>query len=257
MANVSTWEEFVTVYTSDSDNTITLTQDITCPETGIESTIAAGQPNTVIEGNSHTIWNISGSAARFFVPYGYNQNSYVTWKNINFNNIYTSLGTVFSSGGYGQSFIDCTFQGQGGKLCNNGTFTRCAVTWKNTTATNGTFYGCSMNYCWVHVDVRRSTDNTNPEFESLNTTYLEGSIGGTSITNPGTVATTMTNSCINITTDLTYSDLTPNDPVQICVANVTLCPNYTGSRANIVKVTDAQMKDASYLASVGFAIIDI
>lgn len=257
MANISNWDEFVQALTTGTDGTLTLTQDIICPETGIENSLTIPSRSTTINGNEHTIWNLSGTADVLIYGAG---NRAVTWNNVNFNNIYKVSGQVFRGDDdsmYAMTFNNCTFQGQGGRLIGNyGVFNKCAITWKNTTPVNGSFSECFMHNCWIHIDTKRSASNNTTEFYTLDSTYLEGTIGGTSITTMA-LSQLMTNSCINITSDIPCRDVAEANPVAVCVVNKTLLPNYTGSRTNIVTVTDTQMKDASYLASVGFSIIDI
>ena len=257
MANISNWDEFVQALTTGTDGTLTLTQDIICPETGIENTLTIRSRSTTINGNGYTIWNLSGTANPLISGFG---NRAVTWNNVNFNNIYVSSGRVFNGDDdsmWAMTFNSCTFQGQGGVLSGNyNNFNKCAITWKNITPTQASFGRCYMYNCWIHLDMKRSVSDSTPEFGNLDSTYLEGSIGGTSITNM-VLTSSMNNCCINITSDIPMTDIVSTAPTVVCVVNKTLLPNYKGSKSNVVTVTDTQMKDASYLASVGFSIIDI
>ena len=65
MADVSTWDDFVSKYTDSSVSEINITSDLTVPAEGITSDIRVDGDKT-INGGNHFIYNIAGTADHIF-----------------------------------------------------------------------------------------------------------------------------------------------------------------------------------------------
>lgn len=258
---VRTWNEFVEAYksnvgTTSEPHTIEIMADLDCNDNPPTERIATSGA-TIINGNYHTIWNIStGTVLNNYIFYLSNATS-LTWNKVNFNNISRNeTSAVFCgySGSYRMNFNDCTFVGKGPRLFINALLTRCAVTWINGFDTP--FSGINANYTWFHLEIKRNLQNANVEFGQLNTCYLEGKIepGTSSVTSMGNIGSQINNSVINIETPLT---ITRPTTTQATINNIynTDKITFTNPYTTDIGVTDAQMHNAAYLASVGFNIV--
>ena len=258
--NVNTWTEFVTAYkasggTSSDPDIIEIMSDLDVNDDAPRSMISAGGYKT-INGNLHTIWNLS-PAIEFsaeILNYG---GMVIRWNKINFNNIYrTNKEAVFGANSSKPMVFDqCTFVLKGPRLVNYATLTRCAIT--HTSALWRTSWSnASLNMCWMHYEPIFTSGTTNYDFNAVTTSYIEGKIDNIpGYTSSPYFAHTINNSVINIESSINFDRLSSITTVK-CVYNTTKLTGTVGSSdSNVVGVTDAQMKDAAYLASIGFGII--
>lgn len=261
MADVSTWEDFVDKYTDSTTDTINITSDLVVPARGIETTIDAGS-NKTINGNDHFIYNIAGTAGHLIGSNGGGSAKTVNWGNVQFQNI-VGNSVFWDASGSGSSqdvyFNNCVFQGQGQYLFDTGGnlmhLNSCAVTWTYQ-GSAGVFQKADCSFCWIWLKdcVVLSSPNA-IMFDNLYNCYIKGTInGGTGITTLDKLATNTSNSVINFSTDLTLTKVA-SATTATTVINSTKIPNYTATETNVVKVTDAEMKNAAKLAEVGFPIV--
>ena len=260
---VSSWEEFVNAYIAtaaagETERTIEIMADIDCNDmpfsnyikspTGVEMTI---------NGNQHNIWNISTeSVVNGAIIRG---SAKVNWNKVNFGNINRIENSpIFSGASTSNSmeFYDCTFVGKGFSIANNSKFYRSAITWTGCRGNGVISPYVSYYNCWLHVEITRTANNSVVEFNFFESCYVEGKIEGANdtITSAGAIASNINNSVINIESDLTRTQITQSTSF-ISVFNTTKMPNSTSNSANLIGVTDDQMKDAKYLSSVGFNIV--
>lgn len=264
--NVSTWDDFVTAFnastgtTSDPD-VIEIMTDLDVNTTPPTSQIRANATK-IINGNYHTIWNLAPGGILGSAIISPNGNRTITWNKVNFNNIaFLENYAVFTSNSsYPMVFNDCTFVAKvASSLFAYAQLNRCAVTMTGSTNSHSPMSGVTANYSWLHYEHKRLNDNASSEFAALNTCYIEGKITTTlSSANYPFQITGNPNSCvINIDIDdpLQCSISTGSSTVAVSVYNTDKIANYTGARTEIVGVTDTQLKDATYLASVGFDIV--
>lgn len=269
--NVTTWEQFLRAFTiahdpADTDNdVIEILADIDCNDITITNPIYAGGIKT-INGNNHTFYNLhdgtstgsaliscgNGTAGSAHPAYD------VIWNKLNFDNIFIVLSTYGAFWGYtgkNMVFNDCTFVCRVNKeMFRFCTLNRCAITFENLSANNTPFEYVDSNYCWYNVKIRKTaTANTNSIFKSMHTCYIEGKIL-CSATHAGSLGQ-LVNCCVNVQTDVPVYRITSSSSSVINVYNTDKIPSVTNPSASAIGVTDAQMHDAQYLASIGFAII--
>jgi len=254
---VTTWTEFVNAFVSNSITEIDIMNDLDCNEDLPTAQIRAGTTKT-ISGNYHTIWNLSTGAVVNAYLINADGRS-ITWSKVNFNNIYRNESyPVFH--GYSNPIIfnDCTFVAKcPDRLFDIATLNRCAVTFTGSSHVSP-FLGVTANYCWIKYEHKRNINNTNPEFTYLNTCYLEGKITTdlSSYSSAFDFSYSIDSCVINVETDLPVHLSSNSDTTRpVTVYNTDKISNYTGSLSFVKGVTDTQMKDASYLSSVGFNII--
>lgn len=260
--NVRTWDEFKTAWTTAAaSETIEILADIDVNDDPPSGDLARSGELT-INGNNHKINNIQAAGTDFQAAlFRQAGNADTNWNSVNFVNIdFASTVPIFYAynSSFPHKFNQCTFQGQSnGKLVNNGSFYRCAITWKTVQPVDGVFAGSGLSYTWCHVESFRATTNLINDFDTLSSSYIEGRIDGhdDSVTSAGNIAGTMTNSCINLTTSLTRVTLAGSQPALCCVYNTDKLSGYSGIMTNVVGVTDAQMKSAQDLYDKGFDII--
>lgn len=249
---VSTWAQFLAAYENNSDGTIELMADIDAnddiPKRQYEKPMAK-----TINGNGHTIYNVSTGVVLNGPIFkgGYA----LTFNNTNFYNVYRieNQPVFWSSNTYRTQFNDCKIVGRGLQyISTQATFNRCSFSWSGVTATDA---GDELSFynSWVKIDHKRSANSNGSYLGTLNNSYIEGKFMQTAegTFNIKLVASTLVSSVINIETTATNSTF-PNGATS--VYNKTKQPNFTDS-GNCVGVTDAQMKNAEYLAGVGFNIV--
>lgn len=265
--NVTTWEQFLRAFTiahdpADTDpDVIEVLADIDCNDITLNNPIFAGATKT-INGNNHTFYNLHDgtSSSNPLIRNGDNAHTYydLTWNKLNFDNMFivlSSNGAFWGSSGHNMIFNDCTFVCR----CKNEVFrfctlNRCAITFENINANNRPFEYVESHFCWYNIKIRKtaSADNTGM-FGVLDTCYIEGRIL-CSATHSG-VFGQLTNCCINVQTDVPMYKISSSNNTPISIYNSDKIPSVTTAQSNIVAVTDVQMHDASYLESIGFAII--
>lgn len=263
--NVNTWSEFVTAFkasggTASDPDIIEILSDLDVNDDAPRSYIAAGGFKT-INGNFHTIWNLSPLVefSNYLIEYGGGGRE-IVWNRVNFNNMYrTNNNPVFhAASGTPMKFNQCTFVMKGPRIADYAVFTQCAITHTNA-MWRTSWSGTTLNQCWMHYEPIFTSGVTNFDLNNVTTSYIEGKIdnipGYTSCPN---FARAIDNSVINIESSINFdhlSNISPSANAK-CVYNTTKLTGTVGATdSNIVGVTDSQMKDASYLSSVGFNII--
>lgn len=268
--DVSTWDEFVAAWrTVDGTDIIEVNADLdvndNIPDTRIEMVNHAVEGAVTINGNGHTIYNISGGSELFF------ENTYhpTIINSLNFQNINLTI-PLFRGYSYDARLTlnDCNVQGRDIALFFEGytNFNRCTLTLTNTRSqitpdTNNHVY---FNRCWIYFRSCKKTWNggDTPLIRNINTCYLKGNIDMAGITNTNIVST-VNNSCINVTvTGVTAAALPLTRYVYdssglLTVVNTSkLNSDTAASDESLIKgVTDAQMRDANYLFDLGFDIV--
>ena len=261
---VSTWKDFVNAYTAEAaagetERTIEIMADLDCNDMPFSTSISnPGGVKVTINGNQHNIWNISTESVVGGALIRNGSNKIVTWNKVNFGNINRIENYEIFSGNSNavMEFYDCTFVGKGFSLANSSKFYRCAITWTGRRG-DGTVTPYTQYYnCWLHFEVVRTNKNSNVDFNYLDSCYLEGKINGAddTITSAGAIASNINNSVINIDSNLTRTKMSQSTQY-VSVFNTTKMPNSTSDNANLIGVTDDQMKDANYLSSIGFNIV--
>lgn len=249
---VNTWAEFLAAYENSSDGTIEIMADLDAnaevPIRKYEKPIAK-----TINGNGHTIYNISTGVVLsnpIFIG-AYN----LIFNNTNFYNVYRieNQPIFWSSNTYRTQFNDCKIVGRGLQYISiNATFNRCSFAWSGVTSV-GAGSALSFYNSWLKIDHIRASNSTSRYFGTLNNSYIEGKFEqtaeGTFVIN--LTANTLESSVINIETSATNSAFLSGTT---SVYNKTKQPNFTDS-GNCIGVTDAQLKNADYLASIGFNIV--
>lgn len=280
--NVGNWNDFVTALTTaESGDEINITNDIDVQnyvQDFNHSIHVADIAELTITGNNYTIKNIANIN---FGSNDYNEvflfsiNTHCHINNLNFSNVWlTSKSTaLFRSYNNTNDIViisNCTINirtktvlaGGGGITLDNCmiTFNECtgALGASGTPATTSKY-----RYCWIRFnhwrEVPIGTDY--PSFRYLNRCYLEGEL---SFRDPNHVHQLFgcSSCCVNVSCLILGFDdvdtlIVPNSDSLPNVINKTKIPkleNESSTTQNKI-VTDAQMKDAEYLASIGFDII--
>lgn len=266
--NVTTWEQFLRAFTithdpaDTDDDIIEIMADMDWNDVTMSNPIYAGGKKT-INGNNHTIYNLHDGTSKgsnlFKNGDGNTHPIYdVTWNKINFDNLYIVLSNNAAFSGMNTKsmvFNDCTFVCKCLKevfrFC---TLNRCAITFENLSANNTPFEYVDSNYCWYSVKIRKTaTADTFSMFKTMDTCYIEGKIL-CSATHAGTLGQ-LSNCCVNIQTDVPVYKITSSSSQTITIYNTDKIPSVTKPVDTAIGVTDAQMHDAQYLESIGFAII--
>lgn len=268
--NVTTWEQFLRAFTiahdpEDAENdVIEVLADIDCNDVTLNNPIYAGAIKT-INGNNHTFYNLhDGTSSGSALIRNGDGNTHpvyaITWNKLNFDNLFivlSSYGTFWGYTGTSMVFNDCTFVCKCAKevfrFC---VLNRCAVTFENINTNNTPFEYVESHYCWYNVKIRKTaTATTSRMFGVMDTCYIEGRIL-CSATHAGVLGG-LSNCCVNIQTDVPMNRISSSQTgtIPISVYNSDKIPSVTTADANVIAVTDAQMHDAQYLESIGFAII--
>ena len=259
--NVNTWSEFVTAYkasggTSANPDIIEILSDLDVNDNAPRAMISAGGFKT-INGNYHIIWNLSPSVefrAEILDSGGSSQT--IRWNKVNFNNIYrTNNEAVFGATSRSPMIFDlCTFVIKGPRLVDYATLTRCAITHTNA-QWRTSWADADLNMCWMHYEPVFTSGTTNVDLNTVTTSYIEGKIAVPGYTSCPYLASSINNSVINIESSINFDRISGSTTVK-CVYNTTKMTGTIGTAdSKIVGVTDAQMRDAAYLSSIGFNII--
>lgn len=249
---VNTWAEFLAAYENGTDGTIELMADIDANDDLPKRNYSKPRAKT-INGNGHAIYNISTAqvVSNPIFSGGYN----LVFNNTNFYNCYRieNQPIFWSSNSYRTQFNDCKIVGRGLQYISvNATFNRCSFVWSGVTSV-GAGDALSFYNSLVKIDHRRASNSANRYFGTLNNSYIEGKFEQTAdgTFNINLTANTLESSVINIETSATSSTFLSGTK---SVYNKTKAPNFTDS-GNCEGVTDAQLKNAEYLASIGFNIV--
>lgn len=258
---VSTWNEFIQAYQG-TETEIEILADLNCNDNPLSAPLKAGS-NKTINGNGHNInrlgtqTTLGASMIQAYNSGGTAQD--ITWNKVNFLQIISNeSSSVFSSGNnHRMVFNDCMIQGQGTAFGGYQNLTRCSLTWQGGGLENTRF-----TYCWIHLEQFRSGNPGSGSYEifgPLDTCYLEGEIThAANVTSLGRITEWISNSCINITTHegpYWSAIATGGDFNKYSVLNKDKFKGNLGGDYYCVQVTDAQMHNAAYLASVGFDIV--
>lgn len=249
---VNTWAEFLAAYENGSDETIELMSDIDANE-DIPKRNYTKPIGKTINGNGHTIYNIStGVVVSNPIFSGAHA---LVFNNTNFYNCYRieNQPIFWSSNTFRTQFNDCKIVGRGLQYISiNATFNRCSFVWSGVSSV-GAGSALSFYNSWLKIDHIRDSNSTSSYFGTLNNSYIEGSFAQKA---EGTftlkiTANTFESSVINIETSATNAAFLSGTT---SVYNKTRQPNFTDS-GNCIGVTDSQLKNADYLASIGFNIV--
>lgn len=264
--NVTTWEQFLRAFTTahdpgdTEDDVIEILADMDWNEVTMHNPIKA-MANKTINGNNHTIYNLhdgTSTGSGLILSYDGTNNYNISWNKINFDNLFVVLnnyGAFLGASAKRMIFNDCTFVAKVSQtLFRQCVLNRCAVTFENINAFNTPFAYVESNFCWYNVKIRKTaTASTSSIFSTMNTCYIEGRIL-CSASHAGVLGN-ITNSCINIQTDVPMNKISSNSSTPLSIYNSDKIPSVTTADTNMIAVTDTQMHDASYLESIGFAII--
>lgn len=242
--------------------------------------------NVKINGNNHAIYNmnplniVAGTYGTFIFDVGGSQ---VTVENLSFLNCDFGLKETCIFGGSAVAnttikravvqgmFKYAMFKGRSGGMTIDSCMITCDRSDGRPLMANG---GTSPTFknCWIRLG-SGCAFNGNKYVDNLNTCYIEGSVRltPTSGTLTPKIFTNVQNSCINLSFYVPHASggqITINDIIEpvtsggvniINVDKITTDEGYGVTEADSTSlnklVTDAHMKDASYLSSVGFDII--
>ena len=248
---VNTWGEFLAAYENADDTVIELMSDIDA-NSDIPKRNYVKSVDKTINGNGHTIYNISTGVVLNSPIFSGAKN--LTFNNTNFYNCYRieNYPIFWSSNTYRTQFNDCKIVGRGLQYISvNASFNRCSFSWAGVTSV-GAGGALSFYNSWLKIDHTRSSNSSDYYFGTLNNSYIEGTFSQTAT---GTfnlkISNALSGCVINIDTTATSATFPSGDT---SVYNSTKQPNFTDS-GNCIGVTDAQLKNAAYLASVGFNIV--
>lgn len=248
---VNTWAEFLAAYENGSDGTIEIMSDLDAND-DVPKRKYEKPTHKTINGNGHTIYNISTGVVLNNPIFSGAYN--LIFNNINFYNVYRieNQPVFWSSNTYRTQFNDCKIVGRGLQYISiNASFNRCSFAWSGVTSV-GAGSALSFYNSWLKINHTRSANSTSNYFGTLNNSYIEGTFSQTAT---GTftlkISDVLDSSVINIETQATNATF-PSGTTS--VYNSTKQPNFTDS-GNCVGVTDAQMKNANYLSSIGFNIV--
>lgn len=295
MPNVATFEEFVNALTSiDTGDVINVTADLDA-NTWIPSFLTTFPlkcpsdehqvENVVINGNGHTVYNLSNSNAateglfKFFVLTGASHPDCIQINSLNFLNCscYNVQLPIFCTNAQTQisyesiALNDCTIQGvfNGAFTKGNFWYNRCMITVRSQ---RGTFVAGSdsfnpvFNQCWIYLNNISKVISSNV-LRNLKQCYVKGSITYSALTSASAlaIATNCEDSCINVDADVTgFSFNVPlstlvvqrTDTSKLTIVNTDKIIGATASTAeNLIGVTDSQMRDTEYLFNIGFDIL--
>lgn len=267
---VYTWDQFVNAYQAQQGTQadpyvieIMADLDVASSITGPYYADVNGTRYKRINGNYH---NISNIATQTTFNNAIFTGSHVTWDKCNFVNVYRNnpYPIFFGASDNAPTFNDCTIQGQGICICGQGNmsanytgrgiFNRCVLTWRQvgTSYTGACFGSASFDYCYLDITIGTSAVG-NYDISTVAHSYIKGSITGDTTGRRTSMISSCSDTVINIDTDLNYTLV--NTPGMLSVYNTDrLTGNIVGT-TNMIGVTDAQLKDAAYLASIGFNII--
>ena len=280
--NVGNWNDFVTALTTaESGDEIYITNDIDAQnymQDFNHSIHVADVAELTITCNNYTIKNITNlnfGSSDYSEIFLFTVNTHCNINSLNFSNVWltarnTALFRTYNNSDNVVIISNCTINikiktvlaGGGGITLDN-----CMITFNQCTGRLGASSTApstsKYRYCWIRFNSWTEVPNGNdyPSFRYLNRCYLEGNL---SFSTPTSVHSLFScnSCCVNVSCNilgfddldtliLTSSDSLPN------VINTTKIP-YLVTESSTAKnklVTDEQMKDAEYLASVGFDII--
>lgn len=231
--------------------------------------------DVTINGNNHAIYNLANDrvsalgAGRIIFTMN-SSNTRIKINNLSFLNcnmgayngsimMVTSGVTIYNSVIQGR-FRNACFYGNCTIKDSMATFDHCTARTMSTSAANS-----SPNWigCWIKFNNCTFTEDSSYYAHGLSTCYLEGQIGVTSSSGDPKMFNNVKDSCINITgffdspTIPNFCKYTDGSPSIVnCTKLTSITPLTEADSTEYVKiVTDEHMKDAEYLADIGFNII--
>lgn len=227
-----------------------------------------------INGNNHAINNltkgmISGAGLGIF---NFGGSTNIKIDSLSFLNCQLGGGSIQIIYSYGSctiknaviqgKFKSAIFKGSGFKITDS----MITCTYSRGSQVFGGLGGQnpSYNYCWIYLDDCVYEYAGSAYFVGLNGCYIEGKLGITSAPDSPNVFAHVNNCCINCTVNplndpvLSEFITTPSGSDTLpTIINITKIPALSdfSETQNVKLVTDEQMKDAEYLASIGFDII--
>jgi len=240
----------------------------------------------VINGNNHRIYNMTGNriSSQTYGTYIYDfHSSKAQINDLSFLNCdfgYKDTVIIFSSGSTTDiSINNCVLQGRFKytmfKGRNGSTFNlnNCMITcnWSDYSPfKTATGIAPLFNYCWIRLtDYNAYNAGTGVSYaENLNGCYIDGKLNYVSSGNTPRFLYAVQNSCINVEVNAYQTNdidvfIVPATGATACnIINIDKISTYSGyelteedSSTMNKCCTDTHMKDANYLASVGFDII--
>lgn len=272
--DVSTWAQFVQAWRDTiGGDIIEVTADLDVnddiPSSQINDHEGDNHGTVTINGNGHTLYNLSGGNPYSGVIFDSTYQLHV-FNKLNLQNMDLSrpafLGYQTSSR---VTFNDCNIQGRAsGVPFFNGfiTFNRCTCTFTNTTSIITENQGNFVN-CWIYLKNCHKTWGGEGAalIRHLNTCYIKGDVtyGSDTSSIVSDTVEDVQNCCFNVTVNAGYSGFRADyycynaNGAKITIINIDKLPSGTTASEDpqAIAVTDAQMKDADYLASIGFDIV--
>ena len=271
--DVSTWEQFVQAWRDTvGGDIIEVNADLdvndNIPDSEIDDHEGESRGTVTINGNGHTLYNLSGGNAFSGVIFDSTYQRH-EFNKLNFQNMDLTRPAFlgYSSASY-VVFNDCNIQGRAsGVVFFQGYigFNRCTCTFTNTTSIitedNANFVNC---WIWLR-SCRKTWDGSGAALiRHLNTCYIKGEVtyrNGESVYSDA--VEDVQNCCFNVTINasqfhnVTCDYFCYNASGKLTIINMSKLPEGTlaSADAQSVGVTDAQMKDADYLFDLGFDIV--
>lgn len=220
-----------------------------------------------INGNNHVIYNLDNSSVTGpMFQFIYCSN--VVFKDISFLNCHmtkTNSRMFISLNGYPISFRNIVLQGRFNVIpFDNSNVEDSMITFNNSTYAVGD-NTVSYTRCWIKFDKCNVTATTSGLIRNCNTCYFTGSLGYTNVTANTPIIYTMSNCCVNVTFTVINSNAllltnlfrATGDIINIINSEkfIFAVPSSLEDTTNCKLVTDEQMKNAEYLATIGFDII--
>lgn len=231
--------------------------------------------DVTINGNNHAIYNIANDRVQQSgagrIVFGMNTSSTdIKINSLSFLNCNMGAnGGAIISGSTGTTIYNSVVQGRFKSSCFYGgctvkdsmiTFDHCMGRTLSTTSANTS---PKWSGCWIKFIDCAFTADSSYYATNLNTCYLEGTLGVTSSSDDPKMFNNVNDSCINIT-GFFHSPTIPNFcKYSVGSPSIINCTKLTSihplteadSTTNVKIVTDEHMKDAEYLADIGFNII--
>lgn len=274
--NVSTMQQFINALSSLTDEDVIdiqndldyneivddMTEPLRVPSTGFAT-------NCTINGNNHAIYNLDntrimhGTYSSFFNVYA----QHMRVNNLSMLNVnMTKAGRIFDftvsnsntdnrfTGGViqGRFYKGVPFVGDSLEIHNY------MITFNNSQCSYGSVSNCKWFYCWINFD-RCLADGNSAYWSNATGCYFQGTISADSRTIVR--FSLIDNCCINIVMGnaapyASWANFMTYTGPMVTIVNSTKLnfENPLPDTDTIKSVTDEQMHDAEYLASIGFDI---
>ncbi len=272
--DVSTWAQFVQAWKDTvGGDIIEINADLDVnddiPADRINDHEGDRHGTVTINGNGHALYNLAGGNPYSGTVFDSTNQNHV-FNKLNFQNMdLTRPAFLGYSSNSRVTFNDCNIQGRASGVAffsGYTTFNRCTCTFTNTssviTDNNGNFVNC-----WIYLKNCHKTWGGEGAalIRHLNTCYIKGEVTYGSDTSSiySDAVEDVQNCCFNVTIRAGYSGFTADsfcynaNGSKITIINKDKLPSGTTASGDpqAIAVTDTQMKDADYLASIGFDIV--